>query len=184
MNGAIFGSIGSGFPREALAAGTKSRTAGYSVQKSDEEWKSLLTQRQYDILRNSGTERPYTSILESEDRPGIFNCAGCGTALFASQEKFHSGTGWPSFALGLEGVEVEKVGLFQANLGGAEIRCSTCGGHLGDVFNDGFLFVGTPAAATGKRFCVDGVALVFKSQEGEEVIGDEYPTKNNAYFPG
>jgi peptide-methionine (R)-S-oxide reductase len=172
-----------GFPlrEEAHAAGKpKSRTEGYPLQKTPEEWKSKLTERQYDILRNGGTERPYTSILEGEDRPGTFYCAGCGTGLFDSKEKFHSGTGWPSFAAASEtGVQVEKVGALQASLGGgAELRCATCGGHLGDVFNDGFLFVGTPAAQSGKRFCIDGAALVFRPKDGgDEVIGDRTPTR-------
>ena len=170
-------SLGSSFPKPAFAS-SKSRTEGYKFQKLDNEWKSQLTERQYDVLRNGGTERPYTSILESEERAGIYSCAGCGTNLFDSKEKFHSGTGWPSFASALEGVETEKVNFLQSNLAGAEIRCATCGGHLGDVFNDGFLFVGTPAAVSGKRFCVDGAALVFRSQDGTaEVIGDEYPPR-------
>ncbi len=80
--------------------------------------------------------------------------------------KFQSGTGWPSFASALPGVEIEKVNSIQLSLSGAELKCQTCGGHLGDVFNDGFLFVGTPAAKTGKRFCIDGAALVFKPANG------------------
>jgi peptide-methionine (R)-S-oxide reductase len=156
---------------------------GYSVQKTEEEWKSLLTPRQYDILRNGGTERQYSSVLEGENRKGTFRCAGCGTALFASNMKFKSGTGWPSFASALDGVQVEKVNPIQMNLGGAELRCKTCGGHLGDVFNDGFIFVGTPAAETGKRFCIDGSALVFKPDDGgAEVIGDQVPSKVEYFY--
>ena len=177
MNGVSLSLLtGSAFPQQALAS-SKSRTKGYTVQKTDEEWKSQLTPRQYDILRNGGTERPYSSILEAEERPGVYSCAGCGTHLFDSKEKFHSGTGWPSFATGLEGVEVEKVNFVQSNLAGAEIRCATCGGHLGDVFSDGFLFVGTPAFVSGKRFCVDGAALTFRSSDGDEVIGDQVPPR-------
>ena len=154
----------------------KSRTEGYEVQKSPSEWRSILTPTQYDVLRNGATERPYSSILEGEERPGIYSCAGCGTPLFESKQKFHSGTGWPSFARALEGVEIEDVNSVQANLGGAELRCRTCGGHLGDVFSDGFLFVGSPAFHSGKRFCIDGSALVFQPSNGEaEVIGDRSP---------
>ena len=164
----------------ALAALTKpawaakrSRTDGYKVQKSEKEWREQLSDIQYNILRQGGTERPYYSILEGEKRAGIFKCAGCGTELFASSDKFRSGTGWPSFARGLPGVEVEDVGPIMANLGGAELRCGTCGGHLGDVFQDGLLFPGTEAFKTGKRFCIDGVALVFyPDQGGNPVRGD------------
>jgi peptide-methionine (R)-S-oxide reductase len=124
------GSFSSGFPRPAQAFGAKSRTDGYAVQKSNDEWTSTLTPRQFDILRNGGTERTYSSILEGEERIGDYSCAGCGTKLFVASEKFHSGTGWPSFASGVEGVEVEKVNPLQAGLAGAEVRCATCGGKL------------------------------------------------------
>jgi peptide-methionine (R)-S-oxide reductase len=172
------GSIGAGFfTRPVWAASSKSKTDEYTVQKTPQEWKSQLSSLQYDILRNGGTERPYFSILESEKRSGIFECAGCGTPLFVdSRDKFNSGTGWPSFARGLPGVEVEEVSALQASLGGAELRCATCGGHLGDVFSDGFLFVGTEAAKTGKRFCIDGAALVFRPENSNDaavIRGDE-----------
>ena len=163
------------FPTASLAA-DKSRTEGYRIQKTPTEWRSILSPIQYDILRNGATERPYSSILESEKRSGTFYCAGCDTPLFDSKAKFKSGTGWPSFATALEGVEVEDVNAVQANLAGAELRCKTCGGHLGDVFNDGFLFVGTPAFASGKRYCIDGAALIFRTTEnGIEIRGDASP---------
>jgi peptide-methionine (R)-S-oxide reductase len=143
-------------------ASNRSRSEGYKVQKSDTEWQSILSPLQYNILRQGGTERPGFSILEKEKRPGVYVCAGCGTKLFVSQDKFNSGTGWPSFARSVDGnVEVEAVNPITASLSGAELRCQTCGGHLGDVFRDGFLFIGTPAAVTGKRYCIDGAALVF-----------------------
>jgi peptide-methionine (R)-S-oxide reductase len=170
-----------GLPPKAWAANVKSRTTGYEVQKSEEEWKSLLTARQFEILRQGGTERPYTSILEGEDRPGTFCCAGCGTALFHSKAKFHSGTGWPSFATAFNEsvVEVESLNRVQASLSGAEVRCHTCGGHLGDVFADGWVFQGTPAAESGKRYCIDGAALIFHPEDGStpSVVGDQSPDK-------
>jgi peptide-methionine (R)-S-oxide reductase len=149
-------------------ATTKSRTDGYQVRHSETEWKSMLSPMQYKILRQGGTERPGSSRLEPEDRAGIFACAGCGSELFAASDKFHSGTGWPSFARGITdtAIEVEELNPISAKLGGAELRCSTCGGHLGDVFQDGFLFVGTEAFKTGKRYCIDGAALVFYPQDG------------------
>lgn len=153
-------------------AGTRSRTDGYNVQKPEQAWKEQLSEMQYFILRQGGTERPGYSVLEKEKRPGVYKCAGCGTELFASADKFSSGTGWPSFARGLIGVETENVDPITAKLSGAELRCKTCGGHLGDVFQDGFLFVGTEAFKTGKRYCIDGAALVFEPEEGSFVRGD------------
>eukprot|EP00594_Rhizosolenia_setigera_P010764 CAMPEP_0178958952 /NCGR_PEP_ID=MMETSP0789-20121207/11970_1 /TAXON_ID=3005 /ORGANISM="Rhizosolenia setigera, Strain CCMP 1694" /LENGTH=247 /DNA_ID=CAMNT_0020641799 /DNA_START=80 /DNA_END=823 /DNA_ORIENTATION=+ len=165
---------------EPANAASKSRSDGYPVQYSEREWAYMLSGSQYNILRQGGTERPYSSILEGEERDGIYQCAGCKTPLFSSSMKFHSGTGWPSFAACSEGVEVENVNAFQANLAGAEVRCATCGGHLGDVFNDGFLFVNTPAFKTGKRYCIDGAALIFKpSDSSEDVYGDTPPPRKN-----
>ena len=162
-------------------ASSAPRTGGsYTVQKSEAEWREQLSPIQFDILRNGGTERPGFSILESEKRPGIFQCAGCGTELFDSKDKFNSGTGWPSFARGLPGVEIEKINPLMANFAGTELRCKTCGGHLGDVFQDGFLFVGTEAAKTGQRFCIDGAALIFFPADGKDppLRGDIPKQKN------
>lgn len=169
-------------PSPANALNNKSRSDGYAVQYSEREWAYLLSGKQYNILRQGGTERQYSSILEGEEREGQYVCAGCATPLFTSSAKFHSGTGWPSYASALPGVEVEDVNPVQANLLGAEIRCGTCGGHLGDLFNDGFIYVNTPAFTTGKRYCVDGAALIFKPKDGsEDVFGDlpPPPSKNN-----
>ena len=167
-------------PAWAGGSGGKSRTDGYAIQKTEAEWNGALSPMQYFVLREGGTERPYYSVLEGEDRPGTFACAGCGTPLFESKDKFHSGTGWPSFARALTpGVEIQNVDPVSRRLLGAELRCRTCGGHLGDVFSDGFLFVGTEAEKTGQRFCIDGAALVFDPavKQGEEplppVRGDE-----------
>lgn len=171
------GTVGSSKP--ALASNPKSRSDGYAVQKSDKDWRSDLSDVQYFVLRNGGTENPNFSILESEKRPGIFVCAGCGTELFDSKEKFNSGTGWPSFARGLDGVEVEAVNPIFANLLGVEVRCKTCGGHLGDVFNDGYLFVGTPAFVTGKRYCIDGAALIFRPANGDPKVSGDIPKSKN-----
>jgi len=120
--------------RSPLAANAKDRITGYSQQRN---WESTLTSGQYYILRQGGTEPPNSSPLAKEKRAGTFVCAGCGTPLFASDQKFESGTGWPSYAKGLEGVET--VSSVAALLLGSELRCGGCGGHLGDVFNDGML---------------------------------------------
>mmetsp|Transcript_16773 Transcript_16773/g.25343 ORF Transcript_16773/g.25343 Transcript_16773/m.25343 type:complete len:279 (-) Transcript_16773:188-1024(-) len=162
----------------------KSHTNGYAIQHTEQEWHEMLSPQQYSILRKGGTERQRSSILNEEYRSGTYACAGCGTALFRSEAKFKSGTGWPSFAsaLDLEGetgissVEVEDVSAVQMTLGGAEVYCQTCGGHLGDVFVDGWKFTGTPAAKTGRRYCIDGAALVFRPEDGgKEVRGDRPP---------
>lgn len=160
-------------PSPATAASSsssviKSRSNGYPIQHSDEEWMSLLSSKQYSILRLGGTERPFSSILESNKQSGTYVCAGCGSSLFPSHAKFSSGTGWPSFASYIDDhVEIQNVNMVQYQLFGAEVRCSNCGGHLGDVFGDGILFPGTPAFESGKRFCIDGAALLF------------YPDKDN-----
>jgi len=107
----------------------------------------------------------------------VYVCAGCGTPLFDSKEKFHSGTGWPSFAgpvmsskeKEVSNVEMEGVSKIQFQLAGAEVRCQTCGGHLGDAFADGFLFPGTPAFVSGKRYCIDGAALLFVPKDQKNI---------------
>jgi peptide-methionine (R)-S-oxide reductase len=166
-------------PAWAGGSGDKSRTDSYCVRKPDDDWKDVLSPMQYFVLREGGTERPYYSVLEGENRPGTYICAGCGTPLFDGKDKFHSGTGWPSFARALPGVEIQPVDPVSQRLLGAELRCQTCGGHLGDVFLDGFLFVGTEAEKTGQRFCIDGAALLFYPEvndggkEMTPVRGDE-----------
>eukprot|EP00804_Cyclotella_cryptica_P019377 CCRYP_018945-RA/>CCRYP_018945-RA protein AED:0.27 eAED:0.27 QI:205/1/1/1/0.5/0.33/3/2935/278 len=184
----------------AAARNVKSRTAGYNIQHTEAEWSDLLSPQQYFILRQGGTESPYSSILEGEERAGLYLCAACRTPLFDAKDKFHSGTGWPSFAStvmssidpNVSNVETEDVSPVQYQLAGAEVRCHTCGGHLGDVFADGFLFVGTPAFVTGKRYCIDGGALLFvpkdqKSIDQLQVLRGDLPPKSrhrNAVFPG
>uniref|UniRef100_A0A7S4I2G2 MsrB domain-containing protein n=1 Tax=Prymnesium polylepis TaxID=72548 RepID=A0A7S4I2G2_9EUKA len=165
------------FSAVPAARAERSRTEGYSLQRSEREWAYVLSGQQYYILRQGGTEQPNTSPLYTEKRQGSFVCAACNTALFSSEAKFNSGTGWPSFATMLEGVEVAKNNPLLAAVGGTEVRCRTCGGHLGDVFADGFLFQGTPAAVSGKRFCIDGGALVFRPSDGSEPVSGEAPAK-------
>ena len=126
----------------------------YPVTKTDAEWKAELTPEQYYVLRKEGTERPFTSPLNSEKRKGTFVCAATGTPLFKSEHKFDSGTGWPSFDRPIEG-KVETSTDYKIGYARTEVHCAACGGHLGHVFNDG------PRKTTGKRYCINGVALKF-----------------------
>jgi peptide-methionine (R)-S-oxide reductase len=126
----------------------------YEVVKTDSEWESILTPEQYRVLRKHGTERAGTSQLDKEYGEGTYYCAGCGQALFTSDTKFNSGTGWPSFFQPIEGAIANTVdkSLFMTRV---EVHCSNCGGHLGHVFNDG-------PKPTGQRYCMNGVSLKFE----------------------
>jgi peptide-methionine (R)-S-oxide reductase len=127
----------------------------FQVTHPDAEWRKLLTPDQYSVLRQSGTERPFTSPLLNEHRPGVFACAGCDHSLFSSETKFDSGTGWPSFWAPLN---EQAVGTTRdATLGMIRIavHCARCGGHLGHVFDDG-------PKVTGLRYCMNGIAMSFK----------------------
>ena len=158
----------------APAYAAKSRSdPTYPVQRTDREWQYVLSGQQYFILRSGGTESPNSSPLVKEKRPGTFQCAGCNTPLFESSQKFDSGTGWPSFAKPLAGVETQSTNPLQTMLLGTEVRCKSCGGHLGDVFGDGLLFPGTPAALTGLRYCIDGAALLFAPADGSALVTGE-----------
>ena len=161
--GAAAASLGA-FASPAVAA--KSRDDGYPLKKP---WKQTLTDYEYFVLRQGGTEPPNSSPLAKEKREGTFRCSGCDSPLFASTAKFESGTGWPSFAKPIDdAVEVQQANILVAGLLGAECRCARCGGHLGDVFLDGVLFPGTMAAVTGKRFCIDGTSLAFEPGSAPE----------------
>jgi peptide-methionine (R)-S-oxide reductase len=126
----------------------------FQVTHTDAEWRNLLTSDQYAVLRQSATERPFTSPLLNEHRSGVFVCAGCDNSVFSSETKFESGTGWPSFWAPLN---EQAVGTTQDTTLGmirVEVHCSRCGGHLGHVFNDG-------PRVTGQRYCMNGVAMIF-----------------------
>jgi len=123
------------------------------INKTDAEWKHILSPGAYDVLRRRGTEAPYSSPLEKEHRPGTFSCAGCDLPLFSSDAKFESGTGWPSFTAPLPDA-VRTMTDHELLYPRTEVHCRRCGGHLGHVFDDG------PQPA-GKRYCMNGVALKF-----------------------
>lgn len=143
----------------AALAGAAMRSAAraaetFAVTHTEAEWRAVLTPEQFAVLREEATEPPFSSPLDREKRAGIFHCAGCDQAVYASADKYDSGTGWPSFSQSLPGA----VGLrrdYAWFLARTEVHCARCGGHLGHVFEDG-------PQPTGLRHCLNGVALAFR----------------------
>ncbi len=126
----------------------------FPVQKSDAEWKQTLSPEQFRVLRQHGTERPGSHPFNYEKGTGVFSCAGCGQALFTSDAKYESGSGWPSFFQPIEGA-VETQTDRTLGMTRTEAHCSKCGGHLGHVFPDG-------PRPTGERYCMNGLSLTFQ----------------------
>lgn len=155
--------LGGGALSAAFAVGLLptffSRAAGkeqFEISYSDEQWHQRLNSAQYEVLREEGTEPPYSSPLNDEHRSGIFSCAGCNLPLFSSQTKFDSHTGWPSFYQPLaHAVATRKDASF--GMVRDEVHCRRCGGHLGHVFDDG-------PPPTGLRYCMNGLAMNFTPQ--------------------
>jgi peptide-methionine (R)-S-oxide reductase len=129
-------------------------TTHFAVQKTDDQWRDALSPEQYNVLRQQGTERAFSSPLNDEKRQGTFLCAGCGQRLFRSDTKYESGTGWPSFYQPLDqavGTSIDRS-WFTVRIA---VHCARCGGHLGHVFSDG-------PPPTGERYCMNGVAMKFE----------------------
>ena len=131
------------------------------VQKSEEEWRKKLTKEQYHVLREKGTERPFTGKLLNNHETGMYVCAACGAELFSSDTKFESGTGWPSFYEPAKGNNVGEKSDNSWFMRRTEVLCKNCGGHLGHVFEDG-------PQPTGLRYCINSLSLDFKKQDKKQ----------------
>ncbi|QKJ86079.1 peptide-methionine (R)-S-oxide reductase MsrB [Paramixta manurensis] len=152
-SGAVTAAVAAGVLPGMFSARTAVAAEQFAVQYSDAQWRKKLTSAQYRILRDAGTEPPFTSPLNDEHRNGVFACAGCQLSLFDSHTKFDSHTGWPSFWQPLENaVETQRDTSF--GMVRDEVHCHRCGGHLGHVFNDG-------PRPTGLRYCMNGLAMTF-----------------------
>lgn len=130
----------------------------YPFSKTESEWKAQLNEEQFYVLRQAGTERPFTSEFNNNHKEGIYVCAGCENPLYRSEHKFDSGSGWPSFDQEIK-KSVQTDVDYKLGYARRELLCSNCGGHLGHVFNDG------PKETTGQRHCINGVSLKFIPKE-------------------
>jgi peptide-methionine (R)-S-oxide reductase len=147
-----FGFTGVGAAFAGLLTGS-ARAAKFEIEKTDAEWRSQLSPEQFNVLRKHATERPRSSPLDKTYDPGTYQCAGCDLQLFASETKFDSGTGWPSFYQPVDDA-VATTTDYHLVLPRTEVHCRRCGGHLGHVFEDG-------PKPTGLRYCINGVSLKF-----------------------
>jgi peptide-methionine (R)-S-oxide reductase len=150
--------VSSTAPLQSTKAPMNDSTTDFS-KLSEEEWKSRLSAEEFRVLRQKGTERPFTSEFETLWDSGIYVCKGCGTELFHSSTKFDAGCGWPSFYQGIDKDRIREISDYSHGMIRTEVVCAKCGGHLGHVFNDGF---GQP---TGLRYCINGVSLGFVKKQ-------------------
>jgi len=141
-------------PVLAACGGSPAQAKSWPKGLTDAQWKAKLTKNQYWILREAGTERPFSHPLDKEHRKGTFLCAGCANELYSSATKYDRGTGWPSFWKPLPGAVATETD-FKIGVPRTEVLCADCGGHLGHVFDDG-------PRPTGKRYCMNGGAMTFR----------------------
>ncbi|WP_146512518.1 peptide-methionine (R)-S-oxide reductase MsrB [Thalassoglobus neptunius] len=131
------------------------------IQRTEEEWRKLLSPEQYYVLRAKGTERPFRNEFDDHFAEGLYSCAACGEELFSSETKFQSGCGWPAFYAAKAGENVNLFEDYSHGMTRTEVTCASCGSHLGHVFDD------APSTPTGQRYCINSVSLKFTpSQEG------------------
>jgi peptide-methionine (R)-S-oxide reductase len=150
-------SLGTGAALTVLAAcgSSPAQAKNFPIQLSEAAWRRKLTKDEFWILREEGTERPYSSPLNDEKRSGTFHCAGCGNELYSSRTKYDSKTGWPSFWAAIEKGAVGTSTDYKIGYPRTEVHCADCGGHLGHIFKDG-------PKPTGQRHCINGLALDFR----------------------
>ncbi|MCW4115144.1 peptide-methionine (R)-S-oxide reductase MsrB [Aurantimonas sp. MSK8Z-1] len=153
--GTVFAGLAAGFGSLFGGGQAQGKEGKFPLSLSDEEWKKRLTPEQYAVLRQEGTERPFTSPLNHNKEAGLYTCAGCDHPVYSSATKFDSGTGWPSFWEAVAG-GVGTSSDYKLLYPRTEVHCANCGGHLGHVFDDG-------PKPTGMRHCINGVALSFKA---------------------
>jgi peptide-methionine (R)-S-oxide reductase len=132
---------------------------GYQVEKSDAEWREQLSPEEYAVLRQAATERPFTGEYTDAKTAGVYRCRACSAELFRSETKFESHCGWPSFYTPLAEDRVEYIEDTSLGMKRVEVRCATCGSHLGHVFDDGY---GTP---TGQRYCINSISMTLEPAE-------------------
>ena len=129
----------------------------YAFHNSDEQWKEILTELEYHVLRNKGTEAPFKGKYTDFIDKGVYHCKGCDLQLFSSEQKFQSSCGWPSFDNELDSANIEQIEDKSMGMYRTEIVCGNCGSHLGHIFNDG-------PTVTGNRYCVNSISLVHKKE--------------------
>jgi peptide-methionine (R)-S-oxide reductase len=134
-----------------------------AVSKTDEEWKKQLTPEQYEVCRRKGTELPFSGEYYNSKEKGVYRCICCGNELFSSDNKFDSGTGWPSFTQPIKFENVERKLDLSHGMIRKEVKCNKCGAHLGHVFDDG-------PAPTGKRYCINSITLSLDKDKSEKKI--------------
>jgi peptide-methionine (R)-S-oxide reductase len=153
-----------GIPFAGMAQKSAAKTTSMDTSKinrSEEEWKKILSPQQYHVLREKGTDRPFTGTLTYNKEKGVYNCAGCGVELFTSDMKFDSECGWPSFDREIAGGKIKQITDNSHGMVRTEIVCARCGSHLGHLFDDG-------PTKTGLRYCVNSTSLDFKPSSAKK----------------